>query len=165
MSTKLKSYVQGKWTAGEGKGTDLYHAVTGELLFESTSRGLDFKALLEYGREKGGSKLRKMTFHERARMLKALAMYLNERKKDLYALSAATGATKADSWIDIDGGIGNLFVMRARGAVNCRMKLFMLTVTRRRSLKTELSSATISVYLLKELQFISMLSIFLYGEC
>jgi len=115
MSTKLKSYVQGKWTAGEGKGTNLYHAVTGEHLFESTSKGLDFKALLEYGRLQGGPHLRKMTFHERARMLKALALYLNERKKDLYILSAATGATKADSWIDIDGGIGNLFVYASKG--------------------------------------------------
>lgn len=115
MSTKLNSFVQGKWIAGEGMGTELYHAVTGELLFESTSKGLDFKAMLEYGRASGGLALRKMTFHERARMLKALAMYLNERKKDLYSLSAATGATKADSWIDIDGGIGNLFVYASKG--------------------------------------------------
>ncbi len=115
MSTKLHSYVQGKWTAGEGKGVNLYHAVTGDVLFESTSKGLDFKGLLEYGRSIGGAKLRKMTFHDRARMLKALAMHLNEKKKDLYTLSAATGATKADSWIDIDGGIGNLFVYASKG--------------------------------------------------
>ncbi|MBP6333992.1 MAG: phenylacetic acid degradation bifunctional protein PaaZ [Bacteroidia bacterium] len=115
MSRKLNSYVQGKWTAGEGKGTELYHAVSGDLLFESTSTGLDFKEMLNYGRSQGGSKLRKMTFHERARMLKALAMYLNEKKADLYALSAATGATKSDSWVDIDGGIGNLFIYASKG--------------------------------------------------
>ena len=115
MSTKLHSYALGKWTPGEGKGTSLYHAVTGDFLFESNSDGLDFGGMLEYGRAQGGLKLRKMTFHERARMLKALAMYLNERKKELYALSAATGATKADSWIDIDGGIGNLFVYASKG--------------------------------------------------
>jgi oxepin-CoA hydrolase/3-oxo-5,6-dehydrosuberyl-CoA semialdehyde dehydrogenase len=115
MTTKLKSYVQGQWVAGEGAGVPLFHAVTGEQLFEAGSNGLDFKALLEYSREIGGPALRRMTFHERARMLKALALYLNDRKKDLYALSAATGATKADSWVDIDGGIGNLFVYASKG--------------------------------------------------
>lgn len=115
MSTKLTSYSQGHWQEGIGKGTILYHAVTGEELFSANSEGLDFKGMLEYGRRNGGPLLRKMTFHERARMLKALALYLNEKKKDLYTLSAATGATKADSWVDIDGGIGNLFVYASKG--------------------------------------------------
>src|SRR5439155_23336248 len=79
------------------------------------SEGIDFKGMMEYSRKVGGPKLRKMTFHERARMLKALALQLNEKKKDFYALSAATGATKTDSWIDIDGGIGNLFVYASKG--------------------------------------------------
>ncbi len=115
MSTKLKSYSQGHWQEGSGKGTPLYHAVTGAEIFNVSSEGLDFKGMLDYGRTKGGRALRKMTFHERARMIKALALFLGEKKKELYALSAATGATKTDSWIDIDGGIGNLFVYASKG--------------------------------------------------
>ncbi|MCX6275641.1 MAG: phenylacetic acid degradation bifunctional protein PaaZ [Bacteroidetes bacterium] len=114
MATKLKSYVTGAWVEGTDSGTALYHAVTGEHLFNASTNGIDFKSTIEYGR-RSGSALRKMTFHERARMLKALALYLNERKKDFYALSAATGATKSDSWVDIDGGIGNLFVYASKG--------------------------------------------------
>lgn len=112
---KLKNYAQGKWVEGEGEGKALYNAVTGEKIGESTSNGLDFNAMLEYGRTVGGPALRKMTFHARARMLKALAMHLNEKKAVFYALSSATGATKGDSWIDIDGGIGNLFVYASKG--------------------------------------------------
>ena len=115
MPTQLKNYVLGHWTEGADDGAALYHAVTGQHLFSASTKGIDFKATLEYGRKTGSPKLRKMTFHERARMLKALAMHLNEKKKDFYALSAATGATKADSWIDIDGGIGNLFVYASKG--------------------------------------------------
>ncbi len=115
MAVKLKNYTLGQWVEGEGLGTPLFNAVTGEELFSTTSKGLDFKAMLEYGRKVAGHKLRKMTFHERARMLKALAMHLSEKKKLFYALSAATGATKADSWVDIDGGIGNLFVYASKG--------------------------------------------------
>lgn len=115
MAEKLKNYTLGRWIEGEGAGTPLFNAITGEEIFTSTSKGLDFNAMLEFGRKQAGHKLRKMTFHERARMLKALAMHLNEKKKMFYALSAATGATKADSWIDIDGGIGNLFVYASKG--------------------------------------------------
>ncbi len=115
MSVKLKSFSQGAWAEGSGAGIPLYHAVTGEQLFVASSEGVDFKGMLDYARKVGGPKLRKMTFHERARMIKALAMHLTEKKKDFYALSAATGATKTDSWIDIDGGIGNLFVYASKG--------------------------------------------------
>ena len=114
MATKLKNYVLGKWVEGNETGTALYHAVTGEHLFNASTSGIDFKKTIEYAHAKG-SALRKMTFHERARMLKALALYLNEKKKDFYTLSAATGATKTDSWVDIDGGIGNLFVYASKG--------------------------------------------------
>jgi oxepin-CoA hydrolase/3-oxo-5,6-dehydrosuberyl-CoA semialdehyde dehydrogenase len=114
MATKLKSYVSGKWVEGSDAGTALYHAVTGEHLFDASTKGIDFKGMVDYAHQKG-SALRKMTFHERARMLKALALHLNEKKKDFYTLSAATGATKADSWVDIDGGIGNLFVYSSKG--------------------------------------------------
>lgn len=104
----------GRWIEGDGTGTPLFNAVTGQELYLSSSKGIDFGGALEYGRKKGAS-LRKMTFHERARMIKALALYLNERKKNYYTVSAATGATKTDSWIDIDGGIGNLFVYASKG--------------------------------------------------
>src|SRR5436853_2715526 len=115
MAVRLKNFSKGAWTEGAGTGTALYHAVTGEQLFVASSEGIDFKGMLDYARQTGGPKLRKMTFHERARMLKALALHLNEKKKDFYSLSAATGATKGDSWIDIDGGIGNLFVYASKG--------------------------------------------------
>ncbi len=106
---QVKNYVLGQWIAGEGAETNLYNAINGDKIGETSSAGLDYKAILEYGRAKGGSTLRKMTFQERGRMLKALALHLMEKKEAYYALSALTGATRVDSWIDIEGGIGNLF--------------------------------------------------------
>lgn len=107
--SKLKNYALGQWIEGDGEGQELYNAINGELVATASSKGLDFEAMLNYGRIVGNPVLRKMTFHERGRMLKALALFLMERKKHYYALSWATGATKVDSWIDIEGGIGNLF--------------------------------------------------------
>ena len=89
--------------------------MTGEKVAEATSEGLDFKAMLEYGRTVGGPALRAMTFHERARMLKAMAKYLMARKDEFYLVSAATGATKTDSWVDIEGGIGTFFAYASQG--------------------------------------------------
>jgi oxepin-CoA hydrolase/3-oxo-5,6-dehydrosuberyl-CoA semialdehyde dehydrogenase len=106
---KLNNYAQGKWVAGNGDGTPLFNAITGDTIALASSKGLDFGAMLDYARKVGGPALRKMTFHERGRMLKALAMHLMSKKEDFYKLSAATGATRIDSWIDIEGGIGNLF--------------------------------------------------------
>jgi oxepin-CoA hydrolase / 3-oxo-5,6-dehydrosuberyl-CoA semialdehyde dehydrogenase len=106
---KLHNYVLGAWIAGEGDGQQLHNAITGAVIAQATSKGINFEEVLNYGRTIGGHKLRKMTFQERGRMLKALALYLQERKETYYALSYATGATRADSWIDIEGGIGNLF--------------------------------------------------------
>ncbi|MFT6245195.1 MAG: oxepin-CoA hydrolase/3-oxo-5,6-dehydrosuberyl-CoA semialdehyde dehydrogenase [Salibacteraceae bacterium] len=106
---RYQSYVQGQWIDGEGVETNLYNAITGELIGETSSAGFDYNAILEYGRRTGGPKLRKMTFQERGRMLKALALHLMTLKKRYYEVSAWTGATKVDSWIDIEGGIGNLF--------------------------------------------------------
>ncbi|MGH1362830.1 MAG: phenylacetic acid degradation bifunctional protein PaaZ [Calditrichia bacterium] len=111
----IQSYVQGAWFDGSGKEREVFNAVTGEKIGDVTSEGMDYKGVLEYGRKVGGHALRKMTFHERGRMLKALAMYLNERRKQFYPVSAMTGATKADNWIDIDGGIGTLFVYASKG--------------------------------------------------
>jgi oxepin-CoA hydrolase/3-oxo-5,6-dehydrosuberyl-CoA semialdehyde dehydrogenase len=106
---KLHNYALGQWVAGEGDGQQLFNALNGDVIATASSKGLDFAAMMEYARKIGGPALRKMTFHERGRMLKALAMYLMERKEKYYTVSAATGATRADSWIDIEGGIGNLF--------------------------------------------------------
>jgi oxepin-CoA hydrolase/3-oxo-5,6-dehydrosuberyl-CoA semialdehyde dehydrogenase len=106
---QVKNYVLGQWVAGEGVETNLYNAINGDHIGTTSSEGLDFQAILNYGRESGGSKLRKMTFQERGRMLKALALFLLENKEKYYHVSAWTGATRIDSWIDIEGGIGNLF--------------------------------------------------------
>jgi oxepin-CoA hydrolase/3-oxo-5,6-dehydrosuberyl-CoA semialdehyde dehydrogenase len=106
---KLENYIAGKWITGDGDGQPLYDAVTGETIAAASTKGLDFGAMLDHGRKVGNPALRKMTFHERGRMLRALANYLLERKEKFYQVSYHTGATKADSWIDIEGGIGNLF--------------------------------------------------------
>ncbi len=111
----LASYAQGAWVSGQGKAVPLYHAVTGDTVAAVSSEGLDFRGMLEFGRRIGGPALRRMTFHERARMLKAMAQYLMERKDRLYEVSAATGATKNDSWVDIEGGIGTFFAYGSRG--------------------------------------------------
>jgi oxepin-CoA hydrolase/3-oxo-5,6-dehydrosuberyl-CoA semialdehyde dehydrogenase len=83
--------------------------VNGELIANATTLGLDFASILNYGRTVGSPALRKMTFHERGRMLRALALHLTSQKEKFYNISYKTGATKADSWVDIEGGIGNLF--------------------------------------------------------
>lgn len=106
---KIENYILGKWVAGEGDGQVLYNAVTGEPIGIATTKGIDFKQVLEYGRNVGGPALRKMTFYERGQMLKKLALHLLSKKDLFYEVSYMTGATKADSWIDIEGGIGNLF--------------------------------------------------------
>ena len=106
---EIKNYVLGEWISGEGTEINHIHAITGEIISKTSSKGLDFNSILEYGRKKGSSALRKMTFQQRGEMLKSLALHLNKRKEVFYTLSKATGATRIDSWIDIDGGIGNLF--------------------------------------------------------
>jgi len=105
---RFQNYVLGQWIEGQGVETQLFHAITGQELGSVSSAGIDFAEVLAYGRNKGLA-LRKMTFQERGRMLKALALYLMERKEKYYQVSAQTGATKIDSWIDIEGGVGNLF--------------------------------------------------------
>ncbi|MDF2776033.1 MAG: phenylacetic acid degradation protein paaN [Geminicoccaceae bacterium] len=112
---RLESYARGAWIAGTGTGAPLVHAVTGEQIGVASSEGLDFAAMADYARTVGGPTLRRLTFHQRALMLKEMAKYLNERKDGLYKVSAATGATRADSWIDIDGGIGTFFVYASKG--------------------------------------------------
>ncbi len=112
---QIKSYINGKWQFGSGKSEEIFNAVTGEKIGEINTEGIDFKGAFDYAREIGGPKLRSMTFHERALMLKNLAKYLMERKEELYKISVSTGATKIDSWIDIDGGFGTLFTYSGKG--------------------------------------------------
>ncbi|MDQ3277095.1 MAG: phenylacetic acid degradation bifunctional protein PaaZ, partial [Bacteroidota bacterium] len=109
QGAKLENYIIGRWIKGDGEGQPLYDAVTGETIAAVSTKGLDFASVLQYGREVGNRALRKLTFHERGRMLKALAVHLMAHKEKFYQVSYHTGATRADSWIDIEGGIGNLF--------------------------------------------------------
>lgn len=106
---KLQNYINGNWVEGQGEGTPMFDAITGEIIGFTTTEGLDIPNVLEYGRTKGGEKLRKMTFQERGNMIKSLALYLTKKKEAFYELSYRTGATRIDSWIDIEGGFGNLF--------------------------------------------------------
>ena len=106
---RYQNYIMGRWVDGTGVETTLCNAITGEAFGEVSSEGLDYESILKYGRSTGAEKLRKMTFQERGRMIKALALHLTSIKNKYYEVSAWTGATKVDSWIDIEGGIGNLF--------------------------------------------------------
>ena len=113
---KLGSYICGRWHEGSGEGALLRDATTGAVVAQASTGGVDFAAVLDYARRVGGPALRDLTFHQRAALVKQLAKFLMDRKDEFYALSYATGATKADSWIDIDGGISTLFVFASKGA-------------------------------------------------
>lgn len=112
---KLGNYVQGSWKEGLGSFAPLHDASTGAVIAEASTEGIDFGEMLGYARTVGSPALRKLTFHERARMLKALALHLDSKKKEFYAISFKSGATKVDSWIDIEGGFGNLFTYSSIG--------------------------------------------------
>jgi len=103
----VASYLEGRWQVGDG-GQELRHAVTGDLIATASSGGLDLATAVQYGRNVGGPALRELTFHQRASMIRALGKALLADTEPLYTLSTATGATRADSWIDIEGGIGAL---------------------------------------------------------
>ena len=106
---KLENYILGKWVEGEGSGQQLYHAISGQPIYVAGTQGIDFESALKYARSKGNPALRKLTFQQRGRMLRSLALHLLNQKEKFYTISYKTGATRADSWIDIEGGIGNLF--------------------------------------------------------
>ncbi|CTQ57821.1 phenylacetic acid degradation bifunctional protein PaaZ [Roseibium album] len=116
VQRRLESYVGGTWRRGDGDGRPVLNAATGEMHALIGTEGLDFKGALEWGREVGGPALRAMTIHERALMLKAVGLKLMELKEEFYLENFATGATRKDGWIDIDGGIGTLltFASKAR---------------------------------------------------
>lgn len=113
---QLASYLSGTWQTGRGHARIIYHAISGEALWEVTSAGLDMAQARRFAIERGGKALGAMSFIERSAMLKALARYLLEQKAELYAISAETGATRADSWVDIEGGIGTLFTYAGLGS-------------------------------------------------
>jgi len=109
MTNQLNNFAYGKWIPGEEKGQELVNAINGDFVASASSKGIDFAKMCDFARNIGGPKLRKLTFQERGLMLKALAFHLQSKKEIFYNLSWATGATRMDSWVDIEGGIGNLF--------------------------------------------------------
>jgi len=114
-SRRLFNHVCDQWVEGTGKAAPLVHAVTGVPFAEASTGGVDFARMVSHARSVGGPALRAMTFHQRALMLKAMAKHLMEKKDEFYRVSAATGATKRDGWVDIEGGIGTLFAYASRG--------------------------------------------------
>ena len=112
---KLQCFAENRWFESAADGIELRSAVNGEPVAVATSEGLDYAGMLHYARTVGGPNLRQYTFHDRAHMLKALAKYLTEHKKEFYTLSTSTGATKGDTWIDVDGGISTMFVFSSKG--------------------------------------------------
>src|ERR1700727_874392 len=107
----LQSYVCGHWQSGDGEGVAMRDATTGELIALATSSGIDFAAVLDHARSKGGPALRALTFHQRATMLRALAKKLSDLKEEFYALSYRTGATKNDGLITITGGVATALTL------------------------------------------------------
>lgn len=105
----IHNYVLGQWTPGGTAEYEARHAITGASIGTVASSALNYEDILAYGRDKGSASLRAMTFPERGLMLKALALHLTSLKATYYPVSAQSGATRVDSWIDIEGGIGNLF--------------------------------------------------------
>lgn len=114
MSILVQSYAKGKWEKGDASPTPLFSANDGKQIAEFRTNGLDYKGMVEYARSTGGKNLRPMPVHERALRIKSLAQHLMSVKKEFYKHSVHTGATKADSWIDIDGGISSLFITASK---------------------------------------------------
>ncbi|HMG49152.1 MAG TPA: phenylacetic acid degradation bifunctional protein PaaZ, partial [Inquilinus sp.] len=115
MTPILQNYAVDRWTAPSEGLADIASAIDGRVVARLSSRSLDFAAMVRHARTVGGPALRRLTFHQRADLLKALALYLSERKEPLYTLAADTGATRRDNLIDIDGGLGTLFAYASRG--------------------------------------------------
>jgi oxepin-CoA hydrolase/3-oxo-5,6-dehydrosuberyl-CoA semialdehyde dehydrogenase len=112
---RLESYVREAWAAPGREIIEVRSAVSGNVVAQVASGGLDMAEILNHARKIGGANLRKLTFHQRADLLKRLAQHLTERKEELYKLSFDTGATRSDGALDIEGGIGTLFVYASKG--------------------------------------------------
>ena len=104
----LASLVYGQDYTAQADLRTVYHAITGEAVYQVGSQGIDTQAVVNYAKQKGAS-IAGWTFHQRANTLKQVAQYLMERKEDFYTLAKATGCTRKDAWIDIEGGIGTLY--------------------------------------------------------
>ena len=126
---KLESYVNGQWATPGRDLIEVRSAVSGDVVAEAISGGLDMRGVLAYARNTGGKNLRKLTFHQRADLLKKLAQHLTERKDQLYKLSFQTGATRTDNLIDVDGGIGTLFAYAGKGRRELPNSTFLLDGT------------------------------------
>ncbi|WP_341236153.1 phenylacetic acid degradation bifunctional protein PaaZ [uncultured Sulfitobacter sp.] len=111
----VNSFAAGEWIAPGNGSRDIENAVTGEVMARAGNNDLDVQAMLNFAKNTGGPALRAMTFHDRAKMIKALAQSLGQRKQELYDISFASGATQSDHMIDIDGGIGTMFVFASKG--------------------------------------------------
>ena len=111
----IKSFAAGRWVGSDSAAREIRSAVSGELIARAGNRSLDVELMLDHARSVGGPNLRVMTFHQRAKMIKALALHLGQHKDKLYDISFATGATQKDHLIDIDGGIGTMFVFASKG--------------------------------------------------
>jgi len=114
----VQSFAAGTWISADDSARPIFNAVSGEKMALAGCSALPVQDMLDYAKDKGGSALRAMTFHQRAKMLKAVALYLNERKQKLYDISFTTGATLSDHMIDVDGGIGTMFVYASKGRRN-----------------------------------------------
>lgn len=126
MTPRLMSYVEGAFVAGQGAPVEIASAVSGDVIALANTDGIDMGAVVSYARDKGCRALSQLTFHQRAEMLKRLAQHLNVHKEALFALSYDTGATLSDSAIDIDGGIGALFVYASKGKRELPNETFLI---------------------------------------
>jgi oxepin-CoA hydrolase/3-oxo-5,6-dehydrosuberyl-CoA semialdehyde dehydrogenase len=115
MTTVLQSFIAGRWI-GEQAAQALHSAINGKEVAFAHAESLDFAEALQYGRTTGLNGMLAMDFQQRAAALRALAKYLGDRKEELYAISAHTGATRIDSWVDIEGGTGTLFAYAGMAA-------------------------------------------------
>jgi oxepin-CoA hydrolase/3-oxo-5,6-dehydrosuberyl-CoA semialdehyde dehydrogenase len=112
---QLLNYERDRWIAGDGNLSEIPSAIDGAPVAMTGSNGLDFGGMLRHAREVGGPALGQLTFHDRARMVKALGLAIMTRKEELYELNYLTGATRKDGWIDIEGGAGTLFSFSSKG--------------------------------------------------
>jgi oxepin-CoA hydrolase/3-oxo-5,6-dehydrosuberyl-CoA semialdehyde dehydrogenase len=126
IMTILESYIQDRWFKPEAGLTDIKSAIDGRVIARASTVGIDFAAAVEHARKVGGPALNAFTFHERAAMLKAIALHLDEHKEELYALAADTGATRRDNWIDIEGGTATLFAYASRGRKELPSERFII---------------------------------------
>ncbi|HVQ02373.1 MAG TPA: phenylacetic acid degradation bifunctional protein PaaZ [Burkholderiaceae bacterium] len=115
MTAVLQSYIAGRWQ-GSKPAQQLRSAINGKPVASTHAETLDFAEALHHARTVGLPNLLKLDFQQRAAILKALAKHLNDHKEALYAVSAHTGATRQDGWIDIEGGSGTLFAYSGVGS-------------------------------------------------